>query len=337
MSHDEFSGTSWVIFEKSPSKYIGISVGGMLKYFDGSQLGFTPQIPISQLYRKGTIVFTYNNTTKIMMVYIDGLYAGQCTFINPIGTTSFASVFNSGGYGGKQIDGVVKDISIYNRVISTQEIKAYHNSFNEITLHETFDDMAVGSSRLPNGWIKNGGSFVCEENTTNDPVIKLIRKGTKYLKCVTAGIVAIPCKQAYGTWEFDWFKGSDTNTMLISFIQTQISGYPAGFGYTFRVIANECIAITKHSGGAADLMLTNTSYINNNTWYRIRITRTTLGVFTVYILGGNFTNWTLVSTTGGSGTNPVTDNTYTTSSYFVMDLDANDRVSGINIQSQIKV
>ena len=78
-------------------------------------------------------------------------------------------------------------------------------------------------------------------------------------------------------------------------------------------------------------------YIAINTWYRIRITRSTSGVFTVYILGGNFTNWTLVSTTGGSGTNPVTDNTYTTSSYFVMDLDANDRVSGINIQSQIKV
>lgn len=231
----------------------------------------------------------------------------------------------------------IEDLRFYSNTLSLQEIKAYHNSFNEVILQESFDDMTVGSSRLPNGWIKNGGSFVCGENTTNDPVIKLIRKGTKYLKCVTAGIVAIPYKQAYGTLEWDWYKGGDNNEMLFSITSPTIKGSLDTLNnYFISITTQESIGLIKN-GGINWLFLTKTSYINNNTWYRIRITRTTSGVFTIYILGGNFTDWTLVSTTGGSGTNPTTDNTYTTSSYFVIDIDANDRVGNILIQSQIKV
>jgi hypothetical protein len=42
----------------------------------------------------------------------------------------------------------------------------------------------------------------------------------------------------------------------------------------------------------------------------------------------------LVDVSGGSGTNPVTDNTYTTSNYLVVDNDAGDQVSKININGK---
>lgn len=59
--------------------------------------------------------------------------------------------------------------------------------------------------------------------------------------------------------------------------------------------------------------------------------------FAVFIKGGSFgDDWTLVSTAGGSGTNPVTDSTYTTSEYFVLDLDAGDRIANIKIKSGVE-
>ena len=58
--------------------------------------------------------------------------------------------------------------------------------------------------------------------------------------------------------------------------------------------------------------------------YDIRITRSATGVFTSYIKGGAFADWTLIDPTGGSGTNPVTDNTHTTSCCATIDMDAGD-------------
>ena len=46
---------------------------------------------------------------------------------------------------------------------------------------------------------------------------------------------------------------------------------------------------------------------------------------------------TLVDTTGGSGDNPVNDNTYTTSNFLVADLDASDRITNIKITNQVRV
>jgi hypothetical protein len=43
----------------------------------------------------------------------------------------------------------------------------------------------------------------------------------------------------------------------------------------------------------------------------------------------------LVSVSGGSGTNPVTDNTFTTSNFLVLDLDVGDRIGKIIIDSQV--
>jgi hypothetical protein len=78
-------------------------------------------------------------------------------------------------------------------------------------------------------------------------------------------------------------------------------------------------------------MYSNMNYIKNFIWYRVRITRTITGIFTVWIKGDIFSDWTLISTIGGSGTNPATDNTHTTSRYFVLDLDTNDCVADIEI------
>ncbi len=69
-------------------------------------------------------------------------------------------------------------------------------------------------------------------------------------------------------------------------------------------------------------------YVADSTWYRFGVTRRDDGQFTAYIKGGVFTSWTLIDPTGGSGTNPVTDTTYTASKYVVLDLGVGDLISG---------
>ena len=59
--------------------------------------------------------------------------------------------------------------------------------------------------------------------------------------------------------------------------------------------------------------------------------------FAVFIKGGAFgDNYTLVSTTGGSGTNPVTDATHTTSEYFVTSMGVGDRIANLKIMDGIE-
>jgi hypothetical protein len=54
--------------------------------------------------------------------------------------------------------------------------------------------------------------------------------------------------------------------------------------------------------------------------------------FAVFINGGAFgDNYTLVSTTGGTGTNPVTDATHTTSNYLVTSMGVGDRITNLKI------
>ena len=59
--------------------------------------------------------------------------------------------------------------------------------------------------------------------------------------------------------------------------------------------------------------------------------------FAVFIKGGDFgDDWTIIDTTGGSGTNPVKDSTYKTSNYFVADLDAGDRLANLKIYDGVE-
>lgn len=161
----------------------------------------------------------------------------------------------------------------------------------------------------------------------------------RYLQCDVAGTIAFNSQQAFGVWEWDWYKGGTGNEFTASFIAPKRNIVNT---YIFQVYSTEGFFFTRFDG-VTEIILSSTisSYIQNNTWYRIRITRTLTGSFALLIKGGNFTptagydGWTLVSTTGGSGTNPVVDLTYTTSNFMVFDLDAGDRITNINLEDGI--
>lgn len=198
-----------------------------------------------------------------------------------------------------------------------------------------------GTSSINDIFISATGSgfvgTVDNVSVTEIQPLQTITNGTKYLEAITAGVVATPSNTAYGSWEMDFYKGGVVDsfgTSIISSTSKAVNNAEMN-GYDFGVNSSLQYRLNKRAAGVdSNLQLAN-SLITANTWYRIKITRTTTGLFTVLIKGGSFAptagydGWTLVSLT--SGTNPVTDNTYTTSNYFVMSLGAGDRVTNIKI------
>lgn len=172
------------------------------------------------------------------------------------------------------------------------------------------------------GWTVSSGAYSVVDSTP-------LSGGTKALKCTTAGIISIPCNQAYGSWEFDIYKVGITS--FVAFINSSISNVSTGDNYNLRFRNDKPITLLRKDVAAIQGSATN--YYSMNTWYRVKITRNTNGSFTTYIKGGAFgSDYILVSVTGGTGTNPATDNTYTSSNFFVLDLGASDMIANIVCQ-----
>jgi hypothetical protein len=265
-----------------------------------------------------------NNNNGVFSLYLNGINTPLIMSGNapPTGGSHLGQRGNGTAY----LIGDIQDTQIYGRLQTDQEIQEYHNQFVRPVLVEDFSDDSVGLS--PRFWQKGTGTYTVQENTD----------GSKFNQCDVAGTIVIQSDTAYGKWEFDVYKGVG-NSSFINFIAQDINPITSMNGYVLRNPANR-IALTKYTNGVAlDLFYTTISYIQDNIWYCFRIERTEDGEFTVYIRSdedSNFSDWTLVDPTGGSGTNPVVDNTYTTSKYFVKDLDAGDRFTDLVIINGIE-
>jgi hypothetical protein len=139
-------------------------------------------------------------------------------------------------------------------------------------------------------------------------------------------------------YELDFYKAADGNAIYNAFISSTINAaYQAFDGYRWYVATNERIDLQRMSIGSNSVIFgTQTIFIANNTWYRIKITRTLNGEFSLYIRGGDFGNddWTLM--TALSGSNPVTDNTHKGSIYNVFDLDVGDRIANVIMRKGVQ-
>jgi hypothetical protein len=302
-----------------------------------------------------TIVFTCDRTSATgMKWFIDGAETGYSRqdnistltgAINPSSVRYMGIEYDNTSY---KLNGEIQDFQQWSKSVTLQEIKDYHNSFCRTPyLNESFKGDAVGSH--PMNFTRGSGQYSVQELSA-DIVSGNLRmpKGTRFTRCDGAGTRSLQSNQSSGVWRFKWKKGADGNNFDVYFITNKqsVSGYGSNVGYRHTVYNNERIYFDIDRGTAgsySDLFYSALSYITINTWYETEIRRTPAGQFTVLIRGGNFTPtagygiWTLVSTTSGSGTNPVTDATYNSSSYFVLDLDALDCVADIYLQPYIPV
>ena len=157
-----------------------------------------------------------------------------------------------------------KDFRIYNRALTEQEVKDYHNQFVTPSLQEDFSSEGADEiAKVPTGWVKQSGSFKVGEIITPDSVLETIKKGTKYLECVTAGLIAIPSKQAYGTWEFDLFHYTGNKEIYFISDKSNI----LGSGYRLRFTSDNRIQFSRFTGGSyPTLWGTNSNYLMTSNW-----------------------------------------------------------------------
>jgi len=143
-----------------------------------------------------------------------------------------------------------------------------------------------------------------------------------YIECTVAGTTYISSTQAYGEWYFDIYNQSSVADLSICFISTDIDfATQTGYRYFTRIGGTPAHNIQRRISGAYFLMYSITSIIANK-WYSIKIERSLAGVFNTYIRRNEFgSTWVLLGT--------ATENTNTTSNYYLINLAAGDRISNV--------
>lgn len=233
-------------------------------------------------------------------------------------------------------EGNIQSLKIFDHALSTLEVARLYQSFNirspynppirgfidtDITLIERFERLPADGKIIyaPQDWLHGSGTWKIDEDADG-----------KYIENVTAGTLAIQSDRAYGTWEFDFLRDDPTNVVIINIISLSKDNLQDSYAYIFT--SDGRVLFRQYSGGVnTNLFGTAAGYINNNVNYSIRTIRTVTGEFSLYIKGGMYIDWTLISPTGGTGTNPTTDNTHTTSKYLVLDFDTGDKIRNIKI------
>ena len=296
------------------------SVEFNMKGENGSRVDLNTAAGLFELNTWVHVVSTWDGA--MMRIYVDGTEVASKANVDTSleQTVTVPLVLGSYRTTGQSFGGKMQDVRIYDRALSAREIKRLYDGGDA--------GLSTGTSQkgLVGHWPLNKKSVQSDSRSLDNS-----SSGTSYTTS----------PQAYGTWEFDMYKESDFNSIFVGFLGSNIStpSYLDGgvfTGYGLIVYEDERVYFQKHTNGSyPQLFHTRADYITLNTWYRFKITRSLAGVFTVYIKGGVYgdidgSTWTLVDVTGGLGTNPVTDNINTTSTYMVTYLDPGDKIRNIH-------
>ena len=317
-----------------------VSYNGMEIYSNNGILTLRIYSPGSseshQLYNGFTQGAWYNvcicKNGKTYTPYINGVAQTPATASNDIiATGSNTTISRLPSLG---LIGYIDDFRFYNRCLTENEAISYNNHYAvQASLYDDFKWDAVGST-TPYDWIQGTGVYEVKELTSDDAVLTELKKGTKYLECTSAGTIIIQQSNAYGEWETFVKKGADANTLNIYFLCSGETAYPLDEGYILQLKNNEsCNLLRLDVGSTPALFATVVSYVSNNTWYGVKKTRDYEHEFTGFIKGGSFGNtYTAIDVSGGTGTNPYTDDSYTISKYWIFDLDVGDCITLIRKQ-----
>ena len=125
---------------------------------------------------------------------------------------------------------------------------------------------------------------------------------------------------AYGEWIFFIGRNENSDDVKVLFIADTIGDEAAAGqdGYNLTISTNFEVELNKSTAGVETNLFktavdTAVPYDVNG----FKIIRDGSGIFTVYMYDMDIGTWSLL--TASTGTNPVTDNTHTTSEYIVFD------------------
>lgn len=325
------SPASGVIFEAADGtrRLIVLRLGTSLRfgYYDGATMHPASIASALAAGRLTHMVITWSGST--INVYLDGvLQTAGASVPGTSGVVALAvgsqqddTLFEPGTYVAvRLLDVVLTSADAQARYLEFAKQQVYEQDFTQVP--PTVSNVGAGAVIPGTDYTVESGTFKVGENSD----------GEKYLECVTAGHLTRPSSLVEGTFEFELYKGVATNQPVVSFVSSDRTRGALAGGYAYGIQMNigtlaRILCTEKNGGGPFNNWYTDTGYVaTDSVRYRFRTTRSREGIMTVYIKGGTFTDWTVVDTTGGMGSNPFTDTTITESSFMVFDLGSGDRI-----------
>jgi hypothetical protein len=306
---------------------------------DGTSRETTPSVSSLVPGKFHNINFVYDRD-DVVSIYIDGVLDTTediSSVQGPIDITTRIS-FGCLGVLIAAWESEFEDWRIDSYAYTPDQVKAYNNKFaKRPVLVDDFSLDKVGDA-VPNGWVPNSGAYEIKESAVAVSSLSWFKTGTKYLECNTAGRIIKPSKSAYGTWQFTMKKDltASVSYVVLAIVGTWLSG---DTGYYFAIGSSEQLLLVRRvSGSSSTLFSTANSYVDVAGIYEFKIERTHKGEFTAYIRGGDFGDvFVAIDVSGGSGTNPVTDNTNQESDNMVFDLADGDFITKLNITDGVVV
>ena len=279
----------------------------------------------------GTLTATGFDTPTI---YVDGnvsstLVAGLWQHVVITTAAGFTASDLDIGKETTYFDGYLADIKIYNEVKNSGWVTKQYEKGASVVQYKTDWGARVSSANISSGEIENTGWYVNSGNwqigtdTINGEEVKVLAchtdNGIVFTKSGDMG--QSDTEAAYGTWEWYWYH-YDGNNIFHIMINDEVSTPAAGTanGYVFRLGTAERWRLRKETAGSIiDLQVSAAGTFNVGQWYKMKVTRSATGEFSVYV------DDTLL--TMESGTNPITDNTFTTAPYFSIQARATDMIA----------
>ncbi len=146
--------------------------------------------------------------------------------------------------------------------------------------------------------------------------------GTQYFQAPTAGTMYLASNQAYGTWEFDVYRASGSNEILVGLIADSLgSGWTSNYSFAFR--NNGLMQILKNG----NILSSSVGSYSHSVWWGIKMTRDQNGRFLVKLKSRVSPYTTIIDRT---------DNSFNFSNYLILDLDAGDRVANIRLSPVVE-
>lgn len=283
--------------------------------------------------------------------YVDGILDGALSAASSISSDDAPMTIGNTYGGGEQLQSTLSAIAICSRQLTATEMAQVYAELSArtwpsmpIRRWSAWDtsgdtegwgaewgihvDSAVASGRLggsPLEIISGGGNVGVTTDTIEGETVKVVEGSG-------ATVVGMRVQEphdeaAYGTWDFWLKRGSSSqhpDVVLFGDAWTGLGGAQNGYALTWT--AAEAIELDKRTGGSGSVVMkTDSSYLTGTDWHRFRVTRSAAGEWTVYVDG------VALDVTGGSGTNPATENTHTTGQYITVQLESGDAIAWAGI------
>jgi len=298
---------------------------------------------------------TYHGINKSLILTI-----GQSTLVTFMAksadvTSQFTSVGNNGDLGIVESNPPLSaEWQLYSFVIVPNSGTCRIYAAVTLLIGESIelDDIIIQELTIPNDYTKTRDVLPAGNKWNMADALVDFEAEAPILQCDTTGGAYVNQIDAYGL-VFDgvcYSKGTFYLYFINDVSNVQNNGYRIA-------LYNNQFYLQKMIGGTASgtLFSTSASYTPINTDYRILVWRNgitdefvtgAIDTFAVYIQGKvkpittnkytipNLAEMELVDVSGGSGTNPVLDNTYTTSSYLVTNFETGEQISKVNLSEK---